>query len=385
VSAADRSKESASELGPDFEVIRRLPGGTVAEVFLVRPAAGGAPLVMKVVRKGLTQDQDVVARFLDEVRALQGLAHPYIIRQLGTGRLKDDRLYLLTEALEGEDLQAHLHAQGPVGPDDAVRLLLPLCDALDHVHRRGLVHRDLKPDNVFLAGGLYQFSPRLLDFGLAFFEGQRHAQTVTGLVVGTPEFTAPECVAGQRADARSDLYALGALLYNMLTGSPPFLAPRPDQLFQKVLHDPVPALPPPCAWLDPVVQRLTAKSPEDRYGSAAEVADALRRVARRPGTLPIPLSEPALQLEQVGDVVGNFELTQLLGEGSMGRVFQARHTRLGRQVALKVLRPEHVRTPDLVQRFFQEARTVNQINHEHIVEIIDFVAESGADGVPHAY
>ncbi|MHB8876827.1 MAG: serine/threonine-protein kinase, partial [Myxococcaceae bacterium] len=366
-----------------YEIVRKLADGGPAEVFLARPAGGGGEVVLKVMRSALASDETAVGRFLDEAAVCRRLEHPNVVRHLDAGRLPDGRVYLVTEYLEGEDLETRLRQQGPIEPAALVRLAGPLCEALDYVHSHGVVHRDLKPDNVFLAGGLEAFRPKLLDFGLAGFAGPKSVRTATGVTVATPEYMPPECIDGKKADARSDLYSLGVLFYEALTGSPPFVSPNYGELLLKHLHEEPRPLPSRCAHLSPAIRRCLAKNPADRFARASEVAAALAAgvpvilagtlVSSHGGAEGAPLCAGEGPLE--GEVLGPYRVVRVIGEGAMGKVLLARHTRLGRQVAIKLLKPEHAGNKELVQRFFQEARSVNAINHEHIVEIFDFVEE----------
>ncbi len=369
-----------------FEVVRKLADGAVAEVFLARPTPAApeaaralSQVVLKVLRPQLTADAQVVGRFLDEAKVCEGLSHPNVLRHLCAGRMPDGRVYLVTEYLEGEDLRARLQARGPIPPEELLRLMLPLCDALDYVHARGVVHRDLKPENVFLA----KDGPRLLDFGLAHFQGNKTVQTAEGLILATPEYTPPECVQGEKATPQSDLYALGVLLFEALTGAPPFVSNNYAELLLLHLNAAPPPLTGPGAYLAPVVLRCLAKVPADRFARARDVAAALAECSKPdslPGTFvrsshpkPLPLTEAVPPPAGVpGQRLGSYELVRLLGEGAMGQVYLAKHVKLGRQVAIKLLKPEHSANADFVQRFFQEARTVNEIRNEHIVDIQDF-------------
>src|SRR5579871_2482253 len=366
-----------------YPVVRKLAEGAVAEVFLARAPDSSVDVVLKVLRPELTADAAIVARFLDESKICQQLSHPGVVKHLGAGKLPDGRVYQLTEFLEGEDLGARIRNQGPLSPEDLVRLAVPLCEALAYVHSKGVVHRDIKPDNVFLKDGLPAFRPKLIDFGLALFQGPRGAKTQAGVIVATPEYTPPECINGQKADARSDLYALGVLLYEALAGAPPFVAGAYPELLLKHLNEPPPPLPEHASHLTPIIHKCLAKDPKDRFESAHQVSAALQESAQALGSTLLPASGSHAAAGAEPHVVGAYQIIKLLGEGAMGRVYLAKHQKLGRQVALKVLRPEHVTNLQLVQRFFQEAQTVNQINHEHIVEISDFI-EEGSGGTKRA-
>ncbi|MGQ0505000.1 MAG: protein kinase domain-containing protein [Myxococcaceae bacterium] len=373
---------SADFEGTGYRVIRKLGGGAVAEVFLAEPEDGGSQVVLKVLRSQLTTDAGVVGRFLDESRVCQQLSHANVLRHLNSGRLADGRVFLVTEYLEGMDLKEHLRQHGPLSPAQLLQLMVPLCDALEYVHARSVVHRDLKPQNVFLHEGL---NPKLLDFGLAHFRGVKTVQTVDGAILAAPEYTAPECVQGAKADARSDLYAVGVLMYEALTGAPPFTSDNYAEMLLMHMHEQPAPLRGQNAPLNDVVMRALAKAPGARFQSASELAAALMEASTSsvdPSsvamTLPAPASftpETASASDVIpGQRVGSYELVKLLGEGAMGRVFLAKHAKLGRLVAIKILKPEHSRDATFVQRFFQEARTVNEIKNDHIVDIQDFSA-----------
>ncbi|HEX4621843.1 MAG TPA: serine/threonine-protein kinase, partial [Myxococcaceae bacterium] len=320
-------------------------------------------------------------RFLDESKLCQQLSHPNIIKHLGAGKLPDGRVFMATELLEGEDLASRIRNEGPLTPGELVRVILPICEALDYVHQRQVIHRDVKPANVFLSGGLVAYDPKLIDFGLALFQGNKSVKTAMGVIVATPEYTPPECINGQKADARSDLYALGVLMFEALTGAPPFVASSYPELLLKHLNEPPPELPEHAQFLAPIVSRCLAKNPTDRFPTAGALAQALREcTSGAVGSTHVSsgVRTSGIRFGDESPLMGSYQPIKLIGEGAMGRVYLARHTKLGRQVALKVLRSEHAHNPQLVQRFIQEAQTVNQINHEHIVEIFDFI-ETGSE------
>jgi serine/threonine-protein kinase len=136
-----------------FEVLKRLGGGSMTEVLLVRSALTHQQFVMKVLRAEMLSDANAESRFLDEANLCQTLDHPNVVKHLGVSRTPDGGLYILTRFLEGQNLGQHLKEHGPLTPNQWVKLARPLCEALDYIHGRGVIHRDLKPSNVFLVGG----------------------------------------------------------------------------------------------------------------------------------------------------------------------------------------------------------------------------------------
>jgi eukaryotic-like serine/threonine-protein kinase len=205
------------------------------------------------------------------------------------GELEEDgSLYIVMELLEGKNLNQTVRKEGPMPAERAIPILIQVCGALQEAHDLGIVHRDLKPENIFLSrqGGIQDF-PKVLDFGLAKVT-ERQMQpgsiilTQEGMVFGTPEFMSPEQAQGKTLDARSDIYSLAVILYEVLTGKLPFSARTPMEYIQKhvteaiiPLSDRVPDRKFP-RELGDVLAKALAKRPEDRYQSAAEFAEALR-------------------------------------------------------------------------------------------------------------
>ncbi|MHB8872452.1 MAG: serine/threonine-protein kinase [Myxococcaceae bacterium] len=386
----------------DYQVLRKLADGSAAEVFLACEGhSSTSRVVLEVIRPELTTDFAVYGRFLDEAKDSQARIHPNLLRHRTTGCAPDGRLYAVTEPIDGEHLGSLLVANGPLSPAEVVRLVVPLCEALEYLHARGKMHGHLRPSNVFLTRTEAGISPKLLDTSLSLLRPGKSIATPASLVLVEPEYLSPERIRGRRASPLSDVYGLGVLMYEALTGKPPFTSPDPAFTRRLHLESEPPALPPSCERLAPIVLRCLAKNPTRRYPSIKAVRQALswhdgaspspgaRRLSTGApdGTVDIPVddldpltADSLVMGEPVGEVLGSYELEDLLGQGGMGRVFLARHVKLGRRVALKVLRPELAADPHHLQRFFQEARAVNRVKHEHIVQIFDFVEEPKEEG-----
>jgi hypothetical protein len=262
-------------LGGRFRLGRLAGAGAMGQVYEAVDTEGGRRVAIKLMPE---KSFGSAARFVREARILADLAHPHIVGYVAHGTTGADRPWLAMEWLEGEDLAARL-ARGPLSRAESVDLAILLAETLGFVHARGIIHRDLKPSNVFLAqGDLAQ--ARLLDFGIARREAGEQ-MTRQGMLLGTPGYMAPEQVHGASAiDGRADLYALGCMLFECLTGRPLFSGANVLAILAKVVLEPAPrlrdALPDVAASLDELVTCLLAKNPDDRPDSGSAVAAALR-------------------------------------------------------------------------------------------------------------
>jgi len=257
----------------------------------------GQEVALKVLHPHLTEDEGFVARFRREAEAAAQLDHPHIVRVLDHGS-EAGLHYLAMELVDGPSLRTWLQGRSrPLAVEEAVTLVGRLADAVAYAHSRGVVHRDIKPANVLLRGGRPD-DPALTDFGVAHLVDAT-AATAAGAILGTPAYMAPEQGQGQLGDARSDVYALGVILYELLTGAPPFEADSPYALILRHIHTPPPPprtlrpdLP---AGLEAVILRALEKDPGARYPDAASFAAALREslsqpAARRSHVLPAALA-----------------------------------------------------------------------------------------------
>jgi len=254
---------------------------------------------LKVLQRRFAETPGMAARFVREGVILSRLRHPAVVEYLELGLLADGRPFCAMELLEGQTLQDLIRARGRLAPDEAAALLGPICAALDAAHAAGIVHRDVKSSNVFLAGD--PPAPRLLDFGVAK-PTAREADSLTaiGERVGSAHAMSPEQIRGDTVDARTDVYALGVLLHQLVTGALPFSASEPYELERLHLEaDPPPpsrSAPVPAA-IDAVVLRAMAKDPRARFPSAGAFHDALSRAASAaagPPAAPAGVEAPAV-------------------------------------------------------------------------------------------
>jgi serine/threonine-protein kinase len=276
-----------------FRIEREIGTGGMGTVYLATHLGLERPVAVKIIKREFASDSDVADRFLREARTMAKLRHPHAAMIFDAGSLPDGRHFIIMELVEGETLSQALTREGRFSPNQAVRIATQVCDVLEEAHRLGIVHRDLKPSNIMLS----QRGICVLDFGVAKVLASTaestatHASTGSGHLVGTPRYMSPEQCLGQRVGARSDLYSLGVLLYEMLAGRPPFVDPLQSALLVKQAT----ALPPPLPKLRQDVPRplalavhsLLAKRPEDRPRTAAAAKSLLERSLVQPErTLP---------------------------------------------------------------------------------------------------
>jgi serine/threonine protein kinase len=269
----------------NYVLERELGRGGMGAVYAGVHKLVGRRAAIKVLLPDLSRKQDLVERFFNEARAAGRIKHPSIVDIYDFGYAADGSAYIVMELLEGETLAARLKARGPMSIPAATALARQVANALGAAHAQGIVHRDLKPDNVFLvkdpevAGGE---RVKLLDFGIAKLASDTAgvSATVTGAILGTPHYMSPEQCEGSRVvDARTDLYSLGCMLFQMLTGQLPFDSPGIGGLIGMHLHVPPPLLrtrlPSASEELEAVIARLLAKPLDERFQSAEAVANAL--------------------------------------------------------------------------------------------------------------
>jgi tRNA A-37 threonylcarbamoyl transferase component Bud32 len=269
-----------------FVLREKLGEGGMGAVYLAEQPTVGRRAVVKLLQPRLAGDPEIAARFNLEARAAAALNHPHIVTVYNYGA-DDGALVLAMEHLEGRDLERRLAAEGPLLPARAVHVARQICDALAEAHRRGVVHRDLKPSNVMLVTrGRDADFVKVLDFGIAKVEGV----TITGggTVFGTPEYMSPEQLRAEPLDGRSDLYALGVLLFEIIAGRLPFSGATPEAQMQAHLQQLPPSLleAAPQAGVSPalaaLVAQLMAKDRAARPADADAAAEALAALAGAP-------------------------------------------------------------------------------------------------------
>ena len=274
-----------------YRLVEKLGQGGMAQVYKAYQPDLDRYVAIKILHPHLTGDEDFAERFRREARAVAALEHPHIVRVYDFDA-DEGVAFLVMEHLEGVSLKSHLHdldcREERMDLEEVVRIVGALTDALDHAHQQGVIHRDLKPSNVFITTN---GRPVLTDFGIARMVDMATI-TESGGTLGTPAYMSPEQGQGESGDARSDIYALGVLLYQLCTGRVPFDADTPYAVILKHITAP---LPPPrsiCPELPESVERVIlkalAKDPDDRFQSASEMGRALRAASEMPPPAPSP-------------------------------------------------------------------------------------------------
>ncbi|MDA8017647.1 MAG: serine/threonine protein kinase [Thermoanaerobaculia bacterium] len=280
-------------LKESYRIEERIGEGGMAAVFRGVQITLERNVAIKVLMPGLQSTPSVIQRFFREARLLSQLSHPNIVGIIDFGHTEDGMVYMVMEYLIGATLDEIVPPVGGLDPARLVNFLHQICSGVASAHRRKLVHRDLKPDNIFVTQATGEESVKILDFGIARaleVEGQARL-TQKGMLMGTPCFLAPEQIQSLDADARSDIYALGAILYFMATGKRPFSGDTPHAIFAQQVHRPPEIQDAEFGELLPfaeIVLRAMKIDPEERYQTATELAEAAEAMAVARGLIEEP-------------------------------------------------------------------------------------------------
>jgi serine/threonine-protein kinase len=257
-----------------YTITRELGQGGMGRVFqALSPEGATVAVKTMLLAEGLSARArwETVERFQREARAARSLTHPDIVRVLDIGA-DQDTFFIVMEFLDGQSIRELLDASGAIQVEGAVQIIAAACEALAYAHDHGVIHRDIKPENVMV---LRNGAVKLTDFGLASIVAEKSV-TQTGTVMGTFSYMSPEQVAGEKLDARSDIFSLGATFYEMLTGRCPFHAETPAAVLNRILKEeppPVPGLP---AHISRTVNRCLRKRPEHRFQNARDITAGLQ-------------------------------------------------------------------------------------------------------------
>ena len=266
-----------------YRILQRIGDGGMGSVWMAEHTMLGRRAAIKVLHGELSRQPEIVTRFFNEARAATAISDPGIVQIFDFGFHVDGSAYIVMELLDGEPLDARLDRCGVLMVSEALRIIRQVATSLGAAHSRGIIHRDLKPENIFLVrdpevvGGE---RAKILDFGIAKLTNDQTSRTNTSMMLGTPLYMSPEqCRGAGQVDQRSDIYALGCVLFTLIAGSPPFMAEGAGELIAMHLREPAPALstraPQIASHIEQIVLRCMAKDPNQRFSSAGELAVAI--------------------------------------------------------------------------------------------------------------
>lgn len=372
----------------EYEILEVIGKGGMGTVYRARHVYLDEERAIKVIHSRLEGDKDIAERFIREARILSKLRHPNLVQIHEFGTLDEEDFFMVLEMLRGESVLHRLRRMGTIPIAEAIRIVREAATGLQLAHQRGILHRDISPDNLLLVkDDTGREITKVIDFGIAkpLVEGSQ-AFTRTNTFLGKPEYCSPEQCGvleeGQLIDHRSDIYSLGITFYHMITGKLPFYSPTPQGYFVKHVTD----APKPAssyfatgefsASLDRVILKALAKKREERYSTMAEFASELDAVqvveqsatAEYSTTLE-PRSIPGLRSGEI--FARRYLIEAKIGEGGMGAVYKAQDQMLKVPVALKIMTGivNDVRT---LERFKREVILARRVAHPNVCRIYDF-------------
>lgn len=306
-----------------YRVVRKIGEGGMGFVYEAEHVHIGKKVALKVLREDYTKKEDVIARFQQEARSASIIGHPNIIDVTDFGYTPDGRVFFVMEYLEGDDLATMLESEKVLPYKRVIGIMTQVCDALYAAHQKSIIHRDMKPENIFLINpGTEKETVKILDFGIAkmsVLDQEGRKLTKTGVVFGTPEYMSPEQAAGKSIDHRVDIYALGIILYEMLTGKVPFTGETFMAVLSKHIFEPVPPVekvnpsaevPEP---LKKIVYKCLEKEPEDRFSDACELKEALEEIEDFDQSVSVKVE--VLEKHKVSSTPGH--VLEVIGDGGI--------------------------------------------------------------------
>lgn len=357
-----------------YEILARLGQGGMGTVYKVLDRELDRTIALKTIRPDLASNAVALRRLKQETLLARQIAHRNVIRVFDLGVAEDGLRFITMEFVDGTDLRTLMDGRKGLPADEAIAILIQICQGLSAAHHEDVFHRDLKPPNILISADK---RVRIVDFGLArTFENT--GITHSGVILGTPAYMSPEQALGDPGDVRSDLFSFGVIAFDLLTGELPFPnSSLAESLLSRTrgrarsIEAVNPAIP---AWLARIVMRCLERDPSNRYASAQEIVDDL--LARDVCIYAAPdLSSGVLP---PGTMVGSrYRIEAEAGEGGMGKVYRATDLDLHRTVALKVVRPDLASNSDTLDQLMHEISMASQISHKNVLRIHDLGEASG--------
>jgi serine/threonine protein kinase len=381
-----------------YGLIREIGRGSFATVYLARDIESQHVYAVKIMHSELSQDSELLTRFHREASILKRLDDPHIVQMVDYGN--DNNVpFIVMDYIDGQNLKYHILTNGPMEPLRALGYTRQIAEGLDAAYKQSVVHRNIKPQDILVNA---EDIVKIVDFGLARTHDMP-AITQENVFLGTAYYIAPEqAESGRSADTRSDLYSLAVVLFEMLTGSPPFSGENVVDIVIKHIQERVPSIsslrPDLPVEIDAFFEKAMAKPPAGRYQTPLEFIAALDQLQQRIQVVPTSQRTPNLGDEQVmqsntttvpqvatdadlnflvGKSLGQYRMVERISAGYMGGVFKAYDPHLDRYVAVKVLPAYHARDPIFLKRFMQEARSLAKLQHANIVPIHEFGEQDG--------
>ena len=392
-SAAARARSNSSLnlfsgaiLAGRYEILQMLGEGGMGTVYKAKDQELDRLVALKVIRSEYANHPETIRRFKQELILARQVTHRNVIRIFDLG-IADGLKFITMDFVEGRDLSKILSEKGKFSVNEACEIVRQICSGLEAAHSEGVVHRDLKPQNIMLDAQGRVF---LMDFGLAK-SMELVGMTRTGALIGTPTYMSPEQARGEKADVRTDIFALGVIFYELLTGKRPYK----DEPMMATLVRRTRELATPPIQVDPsvpqsisdIVMKCLQIKTDLRYQSAEEILRDLNLI--------LPSQYPASQTASVnsapqaftsGSFFGpRYRIESLLGEGGMGKVYKAQDGELRRTVALKLVRPELASDPVSMDRLKQEILLASKVSHKNILRIHDLGDVGGLKFISMAY